>query len=255
MCTVIILLRPGHPWPVLIAANRDELPSRPSTPPGRHWTDRPGVTAGMDDLSGGTWLGLNDDGLFACVLNRVGTLGSAAGKRSRGELPLEALDHAEAREAYEALRHLDTRAYRGFNLVIADAQGAYWLSGDGDGAPTRGGVIGDGLHMITAHGLDDLESARIRRHLPRFRASPAPDVEAGDWFAWETLLASTDAEPGATESGAMLIGDGSGFGTVSASLVALPASAMPAKRPIFRHAPGRPGEVAFGPVEAVASKA
>ena len=72
-------------------------------PPGRHWPDRPQVRGGLDSLAGGTWLGVNDDGLVAAVLNRRGTLGPEPGKRSRGELVLEALDHAEAYDAAEAL--------------------------------------------------------------------------------------------------------------------------------------------------------
>jgi uncharacterized protein with NRDE domain len=36
MCTLVILRRPGHRWPVLIGANRDEMIDRPSKPPGRH---------------------------------------------------------------------------------------------------------------------------------------------------------------------------------------------------------------------------
>ena len=53
MCTLVILRRPGHRWPVLIGANRDEMIDRPSRPPGRHWPDRPEVVAGRDELEEG----------------------------------------------------------------------------------------------------------------------------------------------------------------------------------------------------------
>ncbi|MGY9055065.1 MAG: NRDE family protein, partial [Alphaproteobacteria bacterium] len=36
MCTVVILRRPGHAWPLLMAANRDEMRGRAWSPPGRH---------------------------------------------------------------------------------------------------------------------------------------------------------------------------------------------------------------------------
>ena len=62
MCTLVILRRPGHDWPVVIGANRDEMAGRPWRGPGRHWPDRPEVTAGQDELAGGTWLGLNEHG-------------------------------------------------------------------------------------------------------------------------------------------------------------------------------------------------
>ncbi len=96
MCTVVILRRPGHDWPLIVAANRDEMAGRPSAAPARHWPDRPEVVGGLDRLAGGTWFGLNDYGVVAGVLNRSDSLGPKFGYRSRGELPLEALDHAEA---------------------------------------------------------------------------------------------------------------------------------------------------------------
>ena len=80
MCTLVILRRPGDRWPLLLAANRDEMADRPWRGPGRHWPDRPDVVAGQDLLSGGSWLGLNDHGVVAAILNRVGSLGPAAGR-------------------------------------------------------------------------------------------------------------------------------------------------------------------------------
>ena len=78
MCTLVLLRRPGHPWPLLLAANRDEMVDRPWAPPGRHWPDRPEVVAGLDRTAGGSWLGLNDHGVVAAILNRRGSLGPAA---------------------------------------------------------------------------------------------------------------------------------------------------------------------------------
>ena len=117
---MVILRRPGAPWPVILAANRDEREDRPWLPPARHWPDRPEVTAGMDELAGGSWLGLNDHGVVAGILNRVGTLGPQTGKRSRGELVLEALDHADAMAA-AGPRHELRRAIDGAEHVSIGA--------------------------------------------------------------------------------------------------------------------------------------
>ncbi len=203
MCTVIVLRRPDHAWPLLFAANRDEMADRPWKPPGRHWPDRKEIVAGQDELAGGSWLGVNDHGVLAGVLNRPGTLGPVPGLRSRGELVLEALDHADATAAVAAMRDLDSRAYRAFNLVIADNRDAYWIRSLGRAGPIRPTVaeIPPGLSMITAHDRDDPESARIRYHRPRFAAAKTPDPDKGDWTAWERLMASRESEAGAGPHG------------------------------------------------------
>lgn len=252
MCSVVILFRPGHDWPVLLAANRDEMADRPWAPPARHWPDRPEVVAGLDRLAGGSWLGINDHGVLAGILNRVNSLGPLPGRRSRGELVLEALDHASAASAAEALKALDPGAYRSFNMVIADARDAWWLRNLGH---SQGWIdvhpLPPGLSMITAHDRNDPASRRIRRFLPRFEAAPPPDPDAaggeGDWAAWEELLASRDYEEGGGPTDAMAIVTGTGFETVSSSLVALPAAGS-GRRPVWRFAAGRAGERPFEPV-------
>ena len=68
MCTVVTLRRPGHDWPLLIAANRDEMQGRTWSPPARHWPERPATVAGKDHQAGGSWLGGNDDGVAVAIL-------------------------------------------------------------------------------------------------------------------------------------------------------------------------------------------
>lgn len=261
MCTVVVLFRPGHPWPLILAANRDEMANRPWRAPARHWPDRPDVVAGLDELAGGTWLGLNRDGVLAGVLNRRGTLGPRTGLRSRGELPLEALDHADARTATQALSHIEPASYRAFNMVIADAREAFWLrlkgeeTGEEDtgngritGRAVEAYALPEGLSMITAHDRNDEGSHRIGFHLPRFRAAPAPEPETGDWGRWPELMASAERAPDSGPHGAMRIETDHGFGTVSSSLIALPDSGRFGIKPAWLFAPGPPGAAAYAPV-------
>ncbi len=276
MCTVVLLRRPGSRWPLLLAANRDELRRRPWRPPGRHWPDRPEVVAGLDEQAGGSWLGINDQGVVATVLNRVGTLGPETGKRSRGELVLEALDHADAAAAAAALADLEPAAYRPFNLIVADQHDAYWLRHAGvlpsfafrarDGSlraiePIRlpGAALPDrspsgaiechpipaGLSMLTARELNDPSSSRIAHYLDRWRAAPAPDPGADDWSAWSLLLADRSGPDGDPRNAMAIVTEGD-YGTVCSSLVALPA----AGRPVMKFAAGLPGEAAFAGVVA-----
>lgn len=241
MCTLIVCYRPEHAWPILIAANRDEMLKRAWRAPARHWPDRPNVVAGLDETGGGSWFGLNDDGIVAGVMNRAGTLGPATGKRSRGELVLEALDHAEATTAAQALSHLNPSAYRGFNLVIADSERVYWLRHTE--VPAAGIEVIDvppGISMFTAYDRNDETSARIRRYLPLVQSAVVPDPDRGDWSAWERLLASRESDVEGPREGAMNVVTDFGFGTVSSALVALPARSRFDVKPRFRFAAGRP---------------
>lgn len=119
----------------------------------------------------GSWLGVNDHGVVAAVMNREGPLGPAPRMRSRGELVLEAVDHAAAGEAVRALVDLDPRAYRAFNLLLGDPISAHWLRSPGQGAAVEALAILPGLHMLTARELDDPQVPRIQTYLPRFRVT------------------------------------------------------------------------------------
>ena len=161
MCTVVILRRPTHAWPLIVGANRDEMMNRPWKPPARHWPDRLDVIAGLDEVGGGTWMGLNDTGVTACILNRHGALGPAPGKCSRGELVLEALDHGDATDAAAALRDIDPTAYRPCNMLIADNRDAWWLAMTGKAANVHMERIPEGLSMFTALERNDVTDPRI----------------------------------------------------------------------------------------------
>lgn len=206
MCSIILAIGPDG---VFAAANRDEMVSRPWEPPAEYW---PGICGGRDILAGGTWLALNRDGMMAAVLNREGTLGPAAGKESRGELPLRALRHPTAAAASSAIGALDAGAYRDFNLVLADAASAFFIRGLGTGRPEIV-KLEPGVHMITAGEPDDMSRPRIARHLPRFRVAP--------FAQWGTLLADRSGDRG--EQINITAAENNGFGTVCASLVSLPA--------------------------------
>ena len=238
MCTIVLLLRPGHSWPLVIAANRDEMADRPSLPPARHWPDRPDVVAGLDELGQGTWMGVNDYGLVAAILNRTGSLGPMAGKRSRGELPLEALDHADADSAVQALCGLNAAAYRPFNMVVADNTRAYWLRSDGMG-DISAFPMAAGVHMLTASELDDPESHRIRHNLDHFIQADPPDPDTGDWQAWMNILAHGKG---------MSFHLPNGFGTVSSSLLALPSVECFGKPPVWLYTHSPPGLAPYTPV-------
>lgn len=231
MCTVIILHRPGHAWPILVAANRDERLDRAWDLPAEFW---PGCIGGRDATAGGTWMAMSHQGVVAAVLNRPGSLGPDPDKRSRGELPILALKQATAAEAVARMAALDSALWRPFNMVIADSAGAWFLIGSGEGRPVAS-ALPAGVSMVTAHPPNDMTSARTARHLPRFVAAEAP--QPPDWGAWPALLA--DSEGGS--AAALNVPPLGGFGTVCSSLVALGASGERS----WRFAPGPPDRTEF----------
>lgn len=243
MCTVIVLRRPNHPWPLLLAANRDERLDRPWDPPAAWWPDAPGLVGGRDRSAGGTWMALGPAGIVAAVLNRPGSLGPEAGKRSRGELPLLAAAAPSAAAAAARIAALPAAEWRPFNMVIADHRDAFFLRGLGDGHPeTR--PLPEGVSMVTAHDPNDPGSPRTRRHLPRFRAAPPPDPGTGDWSSWQALLADSTHGPEFGLAETLNVPPSGGFGTVCASLMAL----APGHAPTWLFCPAAPGRAAFAPL-------
>jgi uncharacterized protein with NRDE domain len=212
MCSIILRVTDTG---ILIGANRDENLDRAWLPPARHWPDLPSVIAGKDLSGGGTWMGLNDSGVMAAVLNREGTLGPAPGKRSRGELPLIALQEPTAATATTKFTTLDAALYRSFNLVIADAAGAFFMRGLEHGQPEVSPLT-QGTWMITSGEPNDLRLPRIARHLPKFRTAGAEN--------WPALLAD-NAPPAA--SALNIPPDAKNFGTVCSAVLNLPKTGAP----------------------------
>jgi hypothetical protein len=241
VCTVILLRRPGHGWPLILAANRDERLDRAWDAPAAHWPGHPGLVGGRDRTGGGTWMAMRR-GIVAAVLNRPGSLGPAPGKRSRGELPLIALGSETAAAAAAAIAALPAGDWRPFNMVVADARNAFFLRGLGAGR-AEALALDAGVSMVTAHDPNDLTSPRTARHLPRFRAAAPPAPDAGDWAAWEALLAD-DGTGAEGIGGALNVPPVNGFGTVCSSLVALGASGTAQ----WRFCRGRPVPGAFLPL-------
>ena len=89
--------------------------------------------------------------------------------------------------------------------------------------------------MVTARDPDDPASARVARHLPRFRAAPPPSPP--DWDEWRRLLAD---ETGPRDA-ALSVPPEDGFATVCASLLGVPAHG----RAVWQFAFGRAGHAAF----------
>jgi hypothetical protein len=187
-------------------------------------------------------MGLNRFGMTAAVLNRPGSLGPAAGKRSRGELPLIALAEGTAPAAVEAILSLDAGSWRGFNLVIADRGGATFIRGSGFGNPSAH-RLAPGVSMITAHDPNDLESPRVARYLRRFQQAAAPEPD--HWDQWRAILADRSGVPGEQIN----VEPMGGFGTVCSSMLAIPATG----EPVWQFSNGPPHKAPFVRIRAASA--
>src|SRR5664279_21196 len=128
MCTLAILYRVARGTPILIAANREERFDRPTQYP-KIQSGSPRVVCGIDRRAGGTWLGVNQNGMFCAVTNRRKTHVPAE-PRSRGLLCRELLNVRSAKDAaVHAAKELTKGIYAGANYVCADGRYAAVVHG------------------------------------------------------------------------------------------------------------------------------
>ena len=148
MCIIVFAIGQNPRFPLVLAANRDEFFRRP-TATMDWWQPDSGqkILAGRDLESGGTWLAVSPDGQVAAVTNvREGS--AEAGRCSRGELPLNALQlpHHDLQHSLSA----DPGRYSGFNLVSLSTVGGWYYS-NRDAHPGRQvfkGVYGLSNHLL-----------------------------------------------------------------------------------------------------------
>lgn len=227
VCLGLLRFDPDAEWPVLLTSIRDEFLGRPAAPPDAWWpVAHPGLVGGKDVQAGGTWLAVDP------VLRRVAAVytGKAttpeSGLRSRGEIPLMALRAAGASEP----QLIVPSQYETFSLLVADANAVTWSAWkDGDWSVVE---VEPGMHTLNNWGLDVVDaSARQARWRPQFGAAVPSNVamtgsSQDSWGSWIDLLAR-EPEPEKDDSLFLLrTVEGEGYGTKSASLIAIGADAL-----------------------------
>ncbi len=108
--------------------NRDELRSRgPEIPPALHESADTTWVGPIDSDAGGTWIGTNEYGVTACLLNAYFPIGAApeaiqAGARSRGVIIPEVLGRPSFEQCERWLNNdLDPSDFAGFMLLVVTA--------------------------------------------------------------------------------------------------------------------------------------
>lgn len=239
MCMLALLYKMARNAPILVASNREERFDRPTQVP-KIQPGTPRVVCGLDRKAGGTWLGVNQYGLFATVTNRPKTLVPKE-PRSRGLLCRELLDFRSAKEAAKhAAAELATGVYAGANFVCADAQYAAVIYG---GNRIEIVELPPGLHLITHGDLNDPNDPRhefIRRMLTLHTLDSAVTFLA---VASRAFCRKADRSG---RRGVVIIGNE--YGTVSSTLLSLPAKVQ---RSVYQYAPGPPCDHSYDDLSAL----
>ena len=245
VCTLAIYFRMLPQYPLLVAANRDEQYDRPSSPP-QLIGNEPQIVAGRDLRAGGTWLGINQHGVVAAILNRrVNSRNvSFPDARSRGLLCMDLLGQRSAAQA-ESFIHEHQGSYNPFTALVADLESIHVAYNVGRKILAQ--RLGDGLHVFSSAADFDLHSAKADRAYALFgrvgeklrQDGPELDVIA----ELRSALSDHSLPAGSTDAGDAICVHRDGSGTVSSSIVTV-ASADGRSETFY--CPGAPCRNHFG---------
>jgi len=174
MCLILFRWQDHGRYRLALAANRDEFFERP-TAPAAFWAVEPGLLAGRDLRSGGSWMGVTRGGRVAAVTNYRDPARIRAESASRGDLVTGFLLGAESPQGYALRVHRDGARYNPFSLLVADASTMWFCTNEGP-QPFE---VTPGVHGLSNHLLDTPwpKVARGRAALPS-ALERADDVEA-----------------------------------------------------------------------------
>lgn len=220
-------------YPLVLAANRDEHFDRPSAAPAL-LDGHPRIIAGKDLRAGGTWLGVNELGMIAGILNRRvdgikgvnGNKGDALPPtvaRSRGTLCMELLQMSSAKAARQLI-DADRFRYNPFTIVFADQDAAYVAYNDDAKIVVQ--QLKAGLHVFSSAAEFDLHSAKAERAYERFASLLNPLSEKSkqptEWLpALQNVLSDHSLSEGSDNPGDAICVHRDVSGTVSSSVIFL----------------------------------
>lgn len=189
----------------------------------------PKVLAGTDLRAGGTWLGVNEHGVLAAILNRrsSGAETVQADTRSRGLLCLDLLARKSAAAAREFLE-IQREPYQPFTVVFADRNDA-WFAFNTTG-PIKTAKLSPGLHVFSNAAMHDEYSEKRQRAYALFvEAQPEEEKLSGPHSSWigafEKALSDHTLGNDAGNPNDALCVHGDVSGTVSSSIILFSKSA------------------------------
>jgi len=248
MCLLAVFFHAHPEAPVVIAANRDERYARAAEAMQVLRASAPRIHGGRDVLAGGTWLAVNEHGVYAGVTNRPAPTGRDPSRRSRGELPLTLADHTRARDAVVAFQKtIRGSEYNPCWLLVGDRDALFYVVIGSHETPEIE-ELSPGVHVLENRPLDPVsaKAEMIRRALLPARVWLGPtllselhgvlrshDVPATD--RQEEGDADTSARPVQVHAACVHTTD---YGTRSATLIIVPFE--PESVPQVHYADGPP---------------
>jgi uncharacterized protein with NRDE domain len=142
VCLLVLAWRLHPRYPLIVAANRDELHERPAAPLAL-WPEGD-ILGGRDLLAGGAWLAVDRQRRFGVVTNFRETQRRRRSAPSRGGLIPAYLRQQRAPMEYLTTLEVDAPGYSGFNLLLADSSSLCYASNRADrfARPLEPGVYG-----------------------------------------------------------------------------------------------------------------
>ncbi len=233
-------------YPLLVAANRDEQYDRPATPPQLLGAE-PRIIAGRDLRAGGTWLGVNEHGLLAAMLNRRinSRIVSFPEARSRGLLCMDLLTRRSAADGDSFIRN-HQESYNPFTALVADRDQACVFYNTGRKFVAQ--KLKPGLHVFSSAAEFDLHSDKADRAYALFGEVGDKLLRNGSTelqmiAALRSALGDHSLPAGSVDSGDSICVHRDNSGTVSSSIVLFSRS-----RAGFQmfHCAGAPCQKVFG---------
>jgi uncharacterized protein with NRDE domain len=219
--------------PILVAYNREE-PLDQICPAPAIQSGKPRILASVDQHTGGTYLGMNQNGMFVGVLRRKKS-NTPMNPRSRGALAREMLKCNSARQAVDvALEELHSDQYGGVNFVVADPESGWVIH---SGADTNVSELEQGLCIVSDRDMDDPrdERANMARRLLTLQTLDSPVKFLA---IASKVLARTPTSPNRPS----MVVKQAGYGTVSSTLISLGTKPRDA---IYQYSNGSPDESKF----------
>jgi uncharacterized protein with NRDE domain len=148
VCLLVVAFRILPGTPLLIGANRDEFLNRPADSMAILHPAGPRQLGGRDHQAGGTWLALNEHGVFAGLTNQPLGEDRDPTRRSRGELPLALTAGADARRgSAEFVAQHRPADYNGSWLLTGDRDALFFIDFTGSTEP-RAEALPPGLYVL-----------------------------------------------------------------------------------------------------------